>query len=48
MYTIVNPTAPAELAQLADLLDDVTLYKGTDATVLERNGVVVDDRVWWA
>ena len=42
VYTIVNPTAPAELAQLADLLDDVTLYNGNDATVLERNGVVVD------
>ena len=42
VYTIVNPTAPAGLTQLADLLDDVTLYNGNDATTLERNGVVVD------
>ena len=42
VYTIVNPLAPPFLLQLADLIDDVTLFNGNDATTLERNGVVVD------
>ena len=42
VYTIVNPSAVPELIALADLLDDVTLFNGNDATTLERNGVVVD------
>jgi len=42
VYTIVNPSAVPQLTQLADLLDDVTLFNGNDATTLERNGVVVD------
>ena len=42
VYTIVNPSAVPALTQLADLLDDVTLFNGNDATTLERNGVVVD------
>ena len=42
VYTIVNPSAVPELVALADLLNDVTLFNGNDATTLERNGVVVD------
>ncbi|MBL6645113.1 MAG: PKD domain-containing protein [Flavobacteriales bacterium] len=42
VYTIVNPLAPPFLLQLADVIDDVTLFNGNDATTLERNGVVVD------
>ncbi len=42
VYTIVNPSAVPELTQLADLLNDVTLFNGNDATTLERNGLVVD------
>jgi len=42
VYTIVNPSAVPALTQLADLIDDVTLFNGNDATTLERNGVVVD------
>ena len=42
VYTIVNPQAVPELTGLADVLDDVTLFNGNDATTLERNGVVVD------
>lgn len=42
VYTIINPLAPPFLLQLADLIDDVTLFNGNDATTLERNGVVVD------
>ena len=42
VYTIANPSAVTELTQLADLLDDVTLFNGNDATTLERNGQVVD------
>ena len=42
VFTIVNPLAPPFLLQLADLIDDVTLFNGNDATTLERNGVEVD------
>lgn len=42
VYTIVNPLAPPFLLELADLIDDVTLFNGNDATTLERNGVEVD------
>lgn len=42
VYTIVNPSAVPALTGLADILDDVTLFNGNDATTLERNGVVVD------
>ncbi len=42
VYTIVNPLAPPFLLQLADVIDDVTLFNGNDATTLERNGVEVD------
>ena len=42
VYLIANPGAEAALSQLADVLDDVTLFNGNDATTLERNGVVVD------
>ena len=42
VYTIVNPLAPPFMLQLADVIDDVTLFNGNDATTLERNGVVVD------
>lgn len=42
VLTIANPDATSDLAQLADVLDDVTLFNGNDATTLERNGVVVD------
>jgi len=42
VYTIVNPSSVPELIALADLLNDVTLFNGNDATTLERNGVVVD------
>ena len=42
VLTIVNPQAVPALTNLADILDDVTLFNGNDATTLERNGVVVD------
>ena len=42
VYTIVNPSAVPELVAVADLLNDVTLFNGNDATTLERNGTVVD------
>ena len=42
VYMIANPGAESALSQLADVLDDVTLFNGNDATTLERNGVVVD------
>ena len=42
VFTIVNPLAPPFLLQLADVIDDVTLFNGNDATTLERNGVEVD------
>jgi hypothetical protein len=42
VYTVVNPQAVPDLISLADVLADVTLFNGNDATTLERNGVVVD------
>ena len=42
VFTIVNPLAPQFLLQMADVIDDVTLFNGNDATTLERNGVEVD------
>ncbi len=42
VLTIVNPQAVPALTNLADILDDVTLFNGNDATTLERNGQVVD------
>lgn len=42
VYLVVNPQAVPALTNIADILDDVTLFNGNDATTLERNGTVVD------